>query len=290
MTGVVDVMIKHRTLLPESLTGSSCRSPQRNEVEASAAAERFASPRMEVEKNGPDHVARGAAIALEDEDAWTLNDRPQSGNPAEDGVWYRTLNRGSSAPSPFEVRRVVLHPLAADSGSSRRNPEDYFREALQAMASVLLSTVTNDEQLQGNFNTWAGQILTLPDGNLSYDLAMQFLASYVALTIFTIYATGPPAPWGGPVTVIHWYPFDLCRQLWDEVLGAGRQAIVSNMLRNMCKGQPLHPFWGDDDSTRRNVIPYIDTLGIVDMTKRVQDNFNGSIPRHTTHGTLVTFS
>ena len=128
------------------------------------------------------------------------------------------------------------------------------------------------ELLQDRFYAWVQDKLQIPDGDINYNSAMSFLASYTALVAFVINATGNAAQWGGPITDTRKYPVDHCVQIWDKVLRAGKDNAVRHVLRRICPDDdPTHPFRASKPDGTRSII---DTLGgIVDMTRLDNGNF-----------------
>ena len=144
------------------------------------------------------------------------------------------------------------------------------------MGRVLLNSSFNAEQLENSFYTWATGKLQLEQGELNYNTCMNFLASYMALEVIVINATGP-VTWGGPIAEYKKYPVDRCVEIWNAVATDPQKiGAIRNVLKRICDGSATHPFQPVNGA--RNLNAYVDTLGgIVNMTERTNANFRREI-------------
>ena len=143
---------------------------------------------------------------------------------------------------------------------------------------VLLNSSFEAEEPEIRFYNWATGKLQLQQGELNYNTCMKFLASYVALEIFVIGATGtPPATLYGPISKSQCYPVDRCLEIWNAVNeDATKLYAIRNVLKRICDRSDTHPF--KSVNGKRDLHAYIDTLGgICNMTQRI--NLNDSARR-----------
>ena len=134
-----------------------------------------------------------------------------------------------------------------------------------------VTTELFEERLEG----WVRNALSAK-AKMTYNTVLMFLGYYIALSLMTINASGPPdAPWGGPITYPELYPVARSIEIWNEIRASGRYTAVKNVFNRVCSGEPKHPWYSVDSKSRRmGAYPFIDTMGgIVDMTTPTEENF-----------------
>ena len=139
--------------------------------------------------------------------------------------------------------RSQSDPEPTANGGALPSPLEYFTEALDEM-DVLLNSSFEAEEPEIRFYNWATGKLQLQQGELNYNTCMKFLASYVALEIFVIGATGtPPATLYGPISKSQSYPVDRCLEIWNAVNeDATKLYAIRNVLKRICDRSDTHPF------------------------------------------------
>ena len=186
----------------------------------------------------------------------------------EQSLPYRSLGpptERANSVAPIRVQSIRIVPRPADAPL----PYEIYSRTLEEFAAVVLNVESaSAEVLQHRIIAYVRSAMTI-DFDMTYTTALTFLGRYVALSIMAIKASGPPeAPWGGPVTNYNLYPDNRAREIWNQIMTSGRTTAVKNVLDHMCSGEPTHPWYRVDDTSRRmDTSPFIDTMGgIVDMT------------------------
>lgn len=102
-----------------------------------------------------------------------------------------SLIKLTSKPSQINVHRITLTPRPPNANI----PYNVYEERLKEL-TVLIEDGGSVEQIRN----WASPRMKLSFPLLDpFNDALDFLATYLALSIAIINDTGDPIPWGGPV-------------------------------------------------------------------------------------------